>query len=147
MTKNEVLSKIIEEQNTIITNLENSVTRYKTASDIDENDSIDPEDFSHQEEAKEMQLRYEQMLIQANKNLEVLASYKTKSYTSIESGALVETENLYLFIGISVQQFKLNGKNVITISEQAPIYNSLKEKTVGEKIAIGTLQNTILSIS
>jgi hypothetical protein len=147
MTKNEVLSKIIEEQNTIITNLENSVSRYKTASDIDENDSIDPEDFSHQEEAKEMQLRYEQMLIQATKNLEVLASYKTKSYTAIESGALVETDDLYLFIGISVQQFKLNGKNVITISEQAPIYKALKEKTVGEKIAIGTIQNIILSIS
>jgi len=147
MTKSEVLNTIIEQQNTIIRNLENSVSRYKTASDMDENDSIDPEDFSHQDEANEMQLRYEQMLIQAKKNLETLESYKTKKYTTIESGTLIETEDLYLFVGISLQQFKYNEKSVITISEQAPIYNLIKDKSVGEKITLGTIENTILSIS
>ena len=62
-------------------------------------------------------------------------------------GSLIETEDLYIFIGISLQQFKLNGKNVIAISEEAPIYNSIKEKTIGEKITIGTIENTIISIS
>jgi len=147
MDKNEVIAKIIDEQNNVINSLKNSVSRYRIASDIDENDSIDPEDFSHQDEANEMQLRYEQMLIQAKNNLEILESYKSKNYTSIESGALIETEDLYLFVGISLQQFKLNSKTVITISEQAPIYNSIKYKTIGEKIAIGMIQNTILSIS
>lgn len=147
MTKNNVINNIIDEQKTIINNLENSVSRYKIASDIDENDSIDPEDFSHQDEANEMQLRYEQMLIQAKTNLEVLESYQNKSSSTIESGALIETEDLYIFIGISLQQFKLNGKNVITISELAPIYNTIKEKTIGEKITVGTIENIILSIS
>lgn len=147
MTKSDVINKIIDEQKTLISNIENSVSRYKTASDIDENDSIDPEDFSHQDEANEMQLRYEQMLIQAKTNLEILESYQNKSSTTIESGTLIETEDLYIFIGISLQQFKLNSKNVITISEQAPIYNTIKEKTIGEKITIGTIENTILLIS
>jgi hypothetical protein len=147
MSKNEVVSKIIEEQKTVIANLENSVSRYRTASDIDEHDSIDPEDFSHQEEAKDMQLRYEQMAIQAKTNLDILESYKNKNCATLVAGALVETEDLYLFIGISTPQFILNDKNVITISEQAPIYSLLKEKVVGEKITIGKIENTILSIS
>ncbi|WP_396211321.1 hypothetical protein [Flavobacterium sp.] len=147
MSKNEVVSKIIEEQKTVIANLENSVSRYRTASDIDEHDSIDPEDFSHQEEAKDMQLRYEQMAIQAKTNLDILESYKNKNCAKLVAGALVETEDLYLFIGISTPQFILNDKNVITISEQAPIYSLLKEKVVGEKITIGKIENTILSIS
>jgi hypothetical protein len=147
MSKNEVVSKIIEEQKTVIANLENSVSRYRTASDIDEHDSIDPEDFSHQEEAKDMQLRYEQMAIQAKTNLDILESYKNKNCATLVAGALVETEDLYLFIGISTPQFILNDKNVITISEQAPIYSFLKEKVVGEKITIGKIENTILSIS
>jgi hypothetical protein len=118
MSKNEVVSKIIEEQKTVIANLENSVSRYRTASDIDEHDSIDPEDFSHQEEAKDMQLRYEQMAIQAKTNLDILESYKNKNCATLVAGALVETEDLYLFIGISTPQFILNDKNVITIVTQ-----------------------------
>jgi hypothetical protein len=147
MNKNEIIKSIINEQNVVISTIENSVSRYKNASDIDENDSIDPEDFSHQDEAKEMQLRYEQILVQAKNNLDFLETYKNKETTKIELGSLVETEDLYIFIGISLQQFKLNGKNVIAISEEAPIYNSIKEKIIGEKITIGTIENTIISIS
>ncbi|WP_396145912.1 hypothetical protein [Flavobacterium sp.] len=147
MNKNEIIKSIINEQNVVISTIENSISRYKNASDIDENDSIDPEDFSHQDEAKEMQLRYEQILVQAKNNLDFLETYKNKETTKIELGSLIETEDLYIFIGISLQQFKLNGKNVIAISEEAPIYNSIKEKTIGEKITIGTIENTIISIS
>ncbi len=147
MNKNEIIKSIINEQNVVISTIENSVSRYKNASDIDENDSIDPEDFSHQDEAKEMQLRYEQILVQAKNNLDFLETYKNKESTKIELGSLIETEDLYIFIGISLQQFKLNGKNVIAISEEAPIYNSIKGKTIGEKITIGTIENTIISIS
>jgi hypothetical protein len=147
MNKNEIIKSIINEQNAVISTIENSVTRYKNASDIDENDSIDPEDFSHQDEAKEMQLRYEQILVQAKNNLDFLETYKNKETTKIELGSLIETEDLYIFIGISLQKFMLNGKNVIAISEEAPIYNSIKEKTIGEKITIGTIENTIISIS
>jgi hypothetical protein len=147
MNKNEIIKSIINEQNAVISTIENSVSRYKNASDIDENDSIDPEDFSHQDEAKEMQLRYEQILVQAKNNLDFLETYKDKETTKIELGSLIETEDLYIFIGISLQQFMFNGKNVIAISEDAPIYNSIKEKTIGEKIAIGTIENTIISIS
>lgn len=147
MNKNEIIKNIINEQNVVISTIENSVSRYKNASDIDENDSIDPEDFSHQDEAKEMQLRYEQILVQAKNNLDFLETCKNKETTKIELGSLIETEDLYIFIGISLQQFKLNGKNVIAISEEAPIYKSIKEKTIGEKITIGTIENTIISIS
>lgn len=147
MNKNEIIKSIINEQNVVISTIENSVSRYKNASDIDENDSVDPEDFSHQDEAKEMQLRYEQILVQAKNNLDFLETYKNKETTKIELGSLIETEDLYIFIGISLQQFMLNGKNVIAISEEAPIYNSIKEKTIGEKITIGTIENTIISIS
>lgn len=147
MNKNEIIKSIINEQNVVISTIENSVSRYKNASDIDENDSIDPEDFSHQDEAKEMQLRYEQILVQAKNNLDFLETYKNEETTKIELGSLIETEDLYIFIGISLQQFMLNGKNVIAISEEAPIYNSIKEKTIGEKITIGTIENTIISIS
>jgi hypothetical protein len=83
MNKNEIIKSIINEQKVVISTIENSVSRYKNASDIDENDSIDPEDFSHQDEAKEMQLRYEQILVQAKNNLDFLETYKNKETTKL----------------------------------------------------------------
>jgi hypothetical protein len=40
----------------------------------------------------------------------------------------------------------LNSKNVLSISEQAPIYALIKDKSVGDKIKIGTIENTITAI-
>lgn len=147
MNKINIIDSLIDEQKKIILTIEDSILRYKNASDLDENDSSDPEDFSHQDEAKDMQLRYEQMFIQTKNNLEFLELCKNKNCTNIEVGALIETENLYLFIGISLPQFELNNKKVISITEQAPIFNLIKEKSLGEKIVIGTTENTILAIS
>ncbi|MBL7885206.1 MAG: hypothetical protein JNJ52_00530 [Flavobacterium sp.] len=147
MNKINIINGLIDEQKKIILTIEDSILRYKNASDLDENDSSDPEDFSHQDEAKDMQLRYEQMLIQTKNNLEFLELCKSKNCVSIENGSLIETENLYLFIGISLPQFELNNKKVISITEQAPVFNSIKEKSLGEKITIGSTENTILAIS
>lgn len=146
MNKNNVIKKIIEEQENVISQLENSVSTYSVSSDIDEGDVIEPEDFSHQSEAKDMQLRYEQMLIQAKKNKEFLLSIQDIRCDSIQVGALIETNELYVFIGISLPQFKLNNKNVISISEQAPIYKDLKDKKVGDVITIASNETKIISI-
>jgi hypothetical protein len=147
MDKLELVKNIIEEQNKVIQNIKHSVSRYKVASDLDENDSIDPEDFSHQGEAKDMQLRFEQMLIQAKNNLENLKKYSTKESVIIEAGALIETNDFIIFIGISIPQFNFNGKTIITLSEQAPIYKSLKNKKIGDVIKIGALESEIIKIT
>ncbi|WP_339889214.1 hypothetical protein [uncultured Flavobacterium sp.] len=147
MNKKSIIKKIIEEQENVISQLEKSVLMYSVSSDIDEDDVIDPEDFSHQNEAKEMQLRYEQMLIQAKKNKDFLLSIQNNKCNSIQVGALIETDELYIFIGISIPQFELNNKNVISISDQAPIYNDIKDKNVGDIVSLASYKNKILNIS
>ena len=69
MKRNEIISKIIEEQQKIIENLQNSVNQYKSESDMDEDNTLDPDDFARQTEAKDMQLRFEKMLAEARQNL------------------------------------------------------------------------------
>ncbi len=146
MNKIEFINNLIVEQEKVIKNIEDSASRFKIASDLDENDSIDVEDLSHQEEAKEMQLRYEQMALLSKSDLKILTFYKNKNCSTVEGGAMIETNDFYLFIGISLPQFELNSKNVLSISEQAPIYALIKDKSVGDKIKIGTIENTITAI-
>ena len=137
MDKAFILSSIIDEYQKVIDNLKASVERYKHESDIDEDNTLDPEDYARQTEAKDMQLRFEKMLKEAKQNLKFLEDSKAEIKDKIEAGTLVETDKNYLFVGVSVPVFKFENKDVISFSEDAPIYQNVKGKTSGETIEMG----------
>lgn len=147
MIKNEVLSAIIKEQQIILDDIKKTINVYETTADIDEDNTLDPEDYSHQTEAKEMQLRFQEKLKEEQAILDFLETHKNRVIHTVESGALIETEAHYIFIGVSVRSTTVNNKDALSVSEKAPIVNSLKGKEVGEKIVIGDKEYTILSIS
>ncbi len=141
MKRNEIISKIIEEQQKIIENLQNSVNQYKSESDKDEDNTSDPDDFARQTEAKDMQLRFEKMLAEARQNLAFMENEVDSSHSELESGALIETDKNWLFVGISVPQFKFDGKDVVSFSEDEPIFAKVK----GKKLETPLKSETILS--
>lgn len=147
MIKNEVLSAIIKEQQIILDDIKKTINVYETTADIDEDNTLDPEDYSHQTEAKEMQLRFQEKLKEEQAILDFLETHKNRVIHTVESGALIETEAHYIFIGVSVRSTNVNNKDALSVSEKAPIVNSLKGKEVGEKIVIGDKEYTILGIS
>lgn len=146
MKRNNIVTAIIEEQQKIIANLNQSVNRYKVASDLDEESTHDPEDFSHQTEAKDMQLRYEKMLREAELDLVSLEKEINTDHTEIEDGSIIETEDAIYFIGISVPAFELEKKEIISFSADAPIFEKMKDKKVGDKVEIGPNTAKIISI-
>ena len=137
MDKAKILSAIIDEQEKVINNLKASIERYKQESNMDEDNTLDPDDYARQNEAKDMQLRFEKMLNEAKQNLKFLEDSKLETKEIAEAGALLETDKNYLFIGVSVPAFKLGDKDVISFSEDAPIYQNVKGKTSGETIEMG----------
>lgn len=147
MKRDEILAKIIEEQNRVIANLKESVERYKTASDLDEDDTSDPDDLARQTEAKDMQLRFEKMLAKEVNDLAFVQGEKDKTYTEIEQGALVETDKNYFFLAVSLPKFEVNGKEVFCISPDAPIFAKLKGKKVGDRVEVGPNVFEIISIN
>lgn len=147
MNRKDILTKIIEEQNKVIESLQQSVDRYKTASDLDEESTHDPEDFSNQTVAKDMQLRFEKMMAQAQRDLDFVESETNTQHTDIENGSLIETDKNFIFVGISVPVFEVNGKEVMSFSEKAPIFEEIKDKAVGDKMKIGKDSFKIESIT
>lgn len=145
MNRKDIITKIIEEQNKVIESLTLSVERYKTASDLDEESTHDPEDFSQQTQAKDMQLRYEKTRREALQQLNFLQSEIEEEHDQIEAGTLVETDDGYLFVGISVPAFKVGNKEVITFSEEAPVFGNIKGKKVGDTVKIGENSMKIIS--
>ena len=147
MNREAIINKIIEEQKIVITSLEDSVQRYKVASDLDEESTHDAEDFSHQTQAKDMQLRYEKMHREAQQNLAFLEKEVKLTHDKIENGSMVETNKSFLFVGISVPVFEIDGKEVITFSEKAPVFENIKNKNVGDEVEIGNQSFKILTFS
>jgi hypothetical protein len=147
MDKVKIISAIIEEQQKVINSLKSSAERYKSEADLDEDQTQDPEDYSRQNEAKDMQLRYEKLLLTAQKNWNILEKAKSENYTEIEIGTLIETDKNYIFVGISLPVFKYEGKDVISVSEEAPVFQTLKSKTLGDTLELGNNNFKIISFN
>lgn len=137
MKRSEIIERIITEHQKVVESLRQSVRQYKTASDLDEESTHDPEDFSHQTEAKDMQLYFEKALGEQERNSSFLQSEKEKSHDVAENGSLIGTDDHYIFVGISVPIFKIGKKEVISLSADAPAFSEIKGKTVGDKIKLG----------
>jgi len=147
MKRNLILEQLITQQQKVIQNLRQSVNQYKAASDMDEESTHDPEDFSHQTEAKDMQLRFEKMLAEAEENLNYLDGVRDSGHETAEKGSVIETDKAYLFVGISLPVFKVEGKDVISFSEDAPVFGEISGKSTGAKIKIGDHYHIIKSIA
>lgn len=141
MKRVSVLKLVIQKQEEVIENIEKSILIYKSDADLDEEDTIDPEDFSHQSESKEMQLRFEQHLKDEKQKLSILQN----EFEGKNSLQIIESENHIIILGLSLPLFKYN-KSIIGISETAPIYNSLVKLSKGDKLKLGSTEENIEDI-
>lgn len=145
MKRADILQALQQEQQRVIENLEAQVNRYKKASDIDEDDTLDPEDLSHQTEAKDLQLRFEQMLAQA-KGLEQIEETAEENKQEISQGAIAVTEDMILYFGSSIPKFTFEDKQIMGISKEAPVYAEAMGKKAGEELKMGSTSMKILEI-
>ena len=147
MKREAIIKIIIEEQKVVIESLQQSVERYKIASDLDEESTHDPEDFSQQTQAKDMQLRYEKTLREAEQSLAFLQGELKTTHDKIEKGTLIETDQNFLFVGISVPVFSFEGKDVIAFSDQAPVFQNIKGKIIGNTVEVGAKSLQIIDFN
>jgi transcription elongation factor GreA len=146
MDKSALRNYMIAHQNHIIEDLKKAVEELHKATDLDEGDTIDADDFSHQEETRNYLRLLEEQLNKAIMDREILEKLPTENVSTVQIGSFVETENIYFYVGVSTTPFELNGKNIIGISTTAPIYLSMKNKKKGDKFSSGKHEYKIKSI-
>jgi hypothetical protein len=147
MKRVDIVTIIIEEQKVVLDSLKQTVDRYKIASDLDEESTHDPEDFSQQTQAKDMQLRYEKTLKEAEQSLAFLENELNEKHDKIEKGTLIETDKNYLFVGISVPPFKFGNKEMVAFSDHAPAFQNIKGKNKGDTVEVGGKSLKIIDFS
>ncbi|MGY8913805.1 MAG: hypothetical protein ACKVJF_01810 [Flavobacteriales bacterium] len=66
------------------------------------------------------------------KKLEFLRNLSFHPTSIIELGAIVETDNIFLIISTPTKPFEYDNKQFVGVSINAPLYNCLEGKTIGE---------------
>ena len=142
MDKQSIKNYLLEKQSTLVAELKEQTQTIHTMVDIDESDTIDPEDFSHQYESQEMEQMLKVQLNRAQRGLEVLASLDITPKDKVETGAIIETDSLNFFIGYPTIPFDMENKRYVGISAGSPIYTLMNGKRSGDSFQYsGTTYN------
>ncbi len=118
----------------------------KVKLDIDEEDIIDSDTRSHQSQSTFDEHRVNEQLERAEADLEHLRSIPNEPADIIKEGALIETNNLLLYVGIITKTITEDGKEIIGISTDAPIFKTLVGQKKGFQFKLANSDCSILSI-
>lgn len=146
MEKQSIKNFLLEKQSRLVTELKEQTQTIHTMVDIDESDTIDPEDYSHQYESQEMEQMLKVQLNRAERGSEVLASLDITPKTKVETGAIIQTDSLNFFIGYPTIPFDMEGKRYVGISAGSPIYTLMNGKRKGESFQYAGTSYNITNI-
>ncbi len=146
MEKNALRSRLIEELNVALSDVRSEIAAVHDSVDIDEEDTLDPEDFSHQSESSSLELSLTQRVTLLEHQLVIAESLSIEPMPTVGSGALVITSNHYLYVSVSAHPFTIEEHVIVPISTESPIYPKLESIAVGDTVVMGDSQEKILAI-
>ncbi len=136
MDKKLIKLEIERIQASVVEDLEASRERLATAADIDENETIDPEDFSRQNELGNMATRLKFKIQNSKNELEYLNDLPMDTGDEVKEGSLVITDSYVFYVSIPVSPFDMEGKHVVSISSKAPVYHAMRGKKAGDSFEV-----------
>jgi hypothetical protein len=146
MNKAKLKEKLLHMQEQLILEFKEKVELSHSMVDLDEDGTIDPEDFSHQYEAGETEELFKLQLSRAKGNLEELKHLNFDPKIIVEPGAVVQTDQRYFILGFSSVPFEMDGEQYMGISRTAPIYACLQGRKPGHSFTFCGITYRINSI-
>lgn len=147
MNKEIIINKLFSIQDKVINDLKERISVVKVAADLDEDETIDLDEFSQQNESNEMNELLLHQLEKAEKDKLRLNSINFREKSAIELGAVVKTDQFSFVVGIATFPFNIEGNQFVGISLEAPIYSMMKGKVTGESFSFANNLYKIVSIS
>lgn len=147
MNKEKLQQKLIEIQHASITELKEKIAAANSGADLDESDTIDPEDLSHQNESIHLKNVFDQQLAKAETDLASLMKIDFSKKDAAVPGALITTENFHFILGHAVIPFEYEGKRIVGVSVDSPIYPEIKGKHIGDQFTFLEKTYTIIEIN
>jgi hypothetical protein len=131
---------------TIIHELKEELNSKDTLANIDEDNTIDPEDYSHQTESREMKMLLQKQLDKALFDYEKIKSIDFSEKQDASVGALVTTDMFNFILGVATTPFLFGNMQVVGVSTEAPIYRHLLGRKVGDTFQFSGNQYNINNV-
>jgi hypothetical protein len=147
MMKKQILEAILEELGKGARAYQSDLLTLDTNINLDENASVGIDDISQKDQSADISNDMQARAVNLTNTINTVKVYQTISRNEFSPGALVETRDMYLLVGVSLPPLHVNNKKVIGITENAPIYSLLRGKKKGDNLHMGNTDSPILSVS
>ena len=137
---------MISNYENIIAELKEELATKKGSSDLDENDTLDPEDYSTQTVSNVMVDLLQEQVAKTKKDLERIQQIDFSPKEEAMVGAIVTTDMFNFFLGVATVPFLYEHKQIVGVSVSAPIFVNIKGKKVGDTFTFSGHLYTIHSI-
>lgn len=144
--REEIFKHIITAQEELINNLIKNLETYESTTDLDEQDTIDLDDQSHQADLQEVKIRINQKLEEEREDLKNIKKMRIGDFSTFEEGAIVETEDLFFLIGYTFAPIQYDKKKILGISTSAPAFAANLGKKKGEDLKLNEVTKKIKNI-
>lgn len=136
MNKENLKRRLLELQKASLASLEEKINTTHSMVDVDETDTIDPEDLSHQFESTESEYLFKQQLIKARLDLDLIEHTDFGPKDFVEAGAYVKTDQFNFVIVCATTPFDWNGEHIVGISTDSPMFKEMKDLKVGSTFSV-----------
>ncbi len=144
--KQEIRNQIIENEKEELRGLQQMLKTYSEAADLDEESTLDPEDFSQQNQNFESADNLTKRIARAKLAIDNFLNLPVKEFNKVEPGALVLTDSLNFYVGISASKFTHEGKTFLGLNIDAPIYSAFAGTKAGDDVVFNGQEYKILEI-
>jgi len=145
-SRREVISHLIELNNKEIEALEKSHQIYAEGADLDEESTLELDDFAQQSQSTDSARNIQKRINQLKDGLEDFKSIRPEFENQIGEGNIVFTDKLNFVIGLAVKEFEMESEKFIGISKEAPIFKALEGKSVGDKVEFNGISYSIKEV-
>jgi transcription elongation GreA/GreB family factor len=132
MNKKELKKFLIENEYRTIENTEERLLEFVKGTMLNRNDVIDQDDQSHHRQEERLRNKLDEQVHDHHHHLEEIEALRFNPSDVVEPGAVIKVNDRYMVIATADGNFKFDGKDFISISTKAPIYQCMMGKKKGD---------------
>lgn len=130
--KKELKKFLIENETHTIENTEEKLLDFVKGTMLNRNDVIDQDDQSHHRQEERLRKQLDKQVHDHHHHLEEIEALNFNPSQVVEPEAVIKVNDNYMVIATADGNFTFEGKNFISISTKAPIYQCMMGKKKGD---------------
>lgn len=146
MDKNRVKEALIALEHETIEESTTSLESFLEANQLDRNGVIDLDAQAQYRESRELTEQLHEQVHSHEEHLEVIDKISFEPTKVIQPGAVFRVNDRWMVIAVTKPHFVFNGKDMMAISTEVPLYECLEGKSVGDQFSFNEVDYTINEI-